>query len=278
MFSAGCIEETKMDVVDIGGASAKGVPPIPAIETISFDNAGMIIKTDFKGTPLKQISSNGPADLQTRNVTNIPENVAKAAHEYSTVAYPDLHPGNRTDLKRSPTGALVVGVNDKLSLGPENGDSRGDVSNKEFKNNLTILGAEFSYGTKAATQSDVLSAFEKEENEIKPSLGAELIAKSDSGVPLIEVIFDTSIGMIASYYNKVVCSGPWIILVVDNRNSAKQRFIPKADYDDNGKVKFMRLVITGKDKQESIIHAAPINMVFTIDNYDMVVMMLSMED
>jgi hypothetical protein len=99
-------------------------------------------------------------------------------------------------------------------------------------------------------------------------------AANEAGTPLIEVVFDTPMGAIVSYYHEVVESGPWLVLITDNRRPAQQKFVPKVKYDENGNMDKtpIKLTITGKDREEHARLARPLNMTFTVGDYDMTVL------
>ena len=95
-------------------------------------------------------------------------------------------------------------------------------------------------------------------------------AKDSAGDPLIEVVYHTPVGAVASYYHRVEHQGRWLVLAVDNTQPAKQRFIPKLGEDK----KPIEVAITGKDRQSTRMQVIPIDLQFTLDNYDFLVLLV----
>jgi len=106
----------------------------------------------------------------------------------------------------------------------------------------------------------------------QPVAPADLIAKSDAGVPLIEVEFHLDFGAVIGYYNKVEKQGQWLIFVVDNTTPARQRFVPNITLDQDKRPKSLDIVVTGKDRKPNRLVVTPLGIQFTVDHYDFMVM------
>lgn len=229
-----------IDVVDIGGAARGGVPVIP--EARDADG-----KDDDEG------------ELLTAPVPRaqpVSEAVQKSVVPGATVAYPDTHPAVAGHLTQGSDGALIVGQGQTAT--PKS------VLSKHRGVNTTAV------REKNEQQLDELLAAE----EAPAKAQVAPVARSDEGHPLIEVIFNTALGAIVSYFHKVVEDGSWLILVTNNRAPARMRFIPKPVEGPDGKHMTFDLVITGADKRMQKRKAMPLGIQFSVDDYDFVVMMI----
>ena len=229
-----------IDVVDIGGAARGGVPVIPPAR----DGDG---KDDDEGELLT-----APIPRQQE----VPVAAQKSVVSGATVLYPESHPAVSSDLAQSADGALIVGRGQtaipKSVVNTDRGLNTSSIRDKNEK------------------QLDALLAGEQAAEKAQ----APHTARSAAGQPLIEVIFNTTVGAIVSYFHKVVESGNWLVLVTDNKASAQARFIPKPVEGPDGKYMLFELVITGADKKMQKRTAKPLGMQFSVDDYDFVVMML----
>lgn len=253
----------KIDMVDIGGAAAMGRPRIGNIQTIVMDESGFSHVADNQGNI---ISNSMNADLLEVKYAETTKAVESSLHPGAKAAYPDVHPANRSDIARSPNGALIPDKGQALCQQPEAlGDVRrgyvtGPINAPSNVQPQPVVGTAtpaYGYG-----QMPMLN---------KPASGDMNFAKDEAGEALIEVVYHTDIGAIATYYHRVEETGKWLILIVDNTKAAKQRFIPKPGRDS------IELTITGKDKKENTLHVISLGIQFTIANYDFMVMMIDHE-
>jgi hypothetical protein len=228
-----------IDAVDIGGASRVGVPKIP-----EYRNA------DGRDEDESELMTE-----PTRQTQEIPLEVQKAVAPGAQVAYPQEHPAVTSGLALdaggrmlAPKGSAVV----KSLLTHERVGPRTTANREGRKQEL-----------------DQLLAEEKEPED-------QNFARSATGVPVIEVIFQTEIGAIVGYFHKVVQQGEWLILLTDNRAPAQAKFIPQPRQNDDGNWMMFDLIITGSDKKPERLRVKPLGMQFTVENYDFIVM--SIED
>jgi hypothetical protein len=182
-----------------------------------------------------------------RNV-DVPISVQKAVAPGATVAYPEQHPAASSGLPQDAGGAIIVGRGQSLTPKSVVTTERKRQDSEQKLNELLAVELE---AEKPAT-----------------------IARSAEGIPVIEVVFNTSLGAIVSYFNKVVQSGNWLVLVSDNKAPASQKFIPKPVENPDGTHMVFDLAITGADKHTQRVKAMPLGIQFTVDDYDFVVMML----
>jgi len=238
-----------IDTVDVGGAARGGFPTIPAARDADGD-------TDDE------------AEIFTKPVTQeeeIPDAVKKNVAPGATVAYPKTHPAVTSGMEQDTNGAIIVPrggtlvpkavINTERPGGPR--DPSAKDSREEGNRQLNDLLAE---EVTAVTES------------------ASPIAKSEEGIPLIEVIFHTQLGAIVSYFHNVVQSGHWLVLVSYAKAPAQSKFIPKPFKDADGGSGVFNMSITGSDKRTQNVSAIALGIQFSVDDYDFVVMMLSDEE
>lgn len=230
-----------IDVVDIGGAARGGVPVIPPARDADGDS-------EDEGELLTQPIP--PRDQQ------IPLAVQKSVVPGATVAYPNTHPAVTSGLQQDSEGRLIVPKGAVLTPNSVLTMPRKPKINKQREENSKQL-------------DELLSTEEQDTPASAP------VAKSETGIPLIEVVFQTSLGAIVSYFHKVVQSGNWLILVSDNRAAAQSKFIPRPVENPDGTHLVFDMMVTGADKRTQNLRAMPLGIQFTVDTYDFVVMMLA---
>jgi len=258
-----------MDVVDIGGAAANGRPKIPPIQTVAFtDDGSGVVALNSKGI----IVDRDAPDAKVISRGEVSAKAARAA-KGSLVAYPEDHPANRDDLEQDADGALVINKGQKVSVGPA---VLGDVRKGYKTGGVDGTVGNESSGEKLQEVDQLLNELAAEE-ELIP-LAKQQTAVDNIGEPVIEVVFQTPFGAMASYYHKVVEAGKWLILIVDNRGAAKQRFIPKLVEDGAGGYQAIDIIVTGSDSKENPMRVLPLDMFFTVDNYDFMVMSIEEDE
>lgn len=249
-----------MDMVDIGGAAKNGRPDVGSIQTVIFSDNG-VLATDYNGEFISDTGGKS-ADLITRTPKGTPDQkVAKLAQPGATVLYPDAHPAARDDIEEVLFGdhaAIRLKKGQKLSEGIE---ALGDVRDGY------VTGPQGGVVPEAPIPTAAAQAAPAPNPE-----SMERIAKDITGAPIIEVVYHTEVGALASYYHKVVEAGQWLVLIVDNTYEAKQRFIPKPV--EGRESKPLQVTVTGSDKHENTLNVLPLGIQFTVDNYDFVVLMI----
>jgi len=253
-----------MDVVDIGGASKRGRPKVPPMQTVVFGDEGEKLVNEAG----METDRRAPDDIRKAGATISDRVKTAVASDGAVVAYPDDHPANDPDIEVLPTGGLKLRKGQNvpgIGVGAKLGDVREGFTN----------GQEGEEEQKPLPDAmDVLTGqLEELEKQESLDLSAVPVAKDNSGTPLVEVVFHTPFGAMVSYYHIVKQDGQWLILVVDNTQPAAQRFIPKPVTED-GKSKAVDITVTGADNQEQHLRATPLGLQFTMQHYDFVVLML----
>lgn len=228
-----------IDVTDIGGASRVGVPKIPPARDADGrdDDEGELLTAPI---------------VQEREV---PLAVQKAIAPGATAAYPDEHPAGAGHLKVDGEGRLIV--------------PKGQTVTKSLLERGRDISAQ-----KPQSREDKQKQLDAILEEEARDASAPVVARSEAGIPVIEVMFQTDIGAIIGYFHKVVQQGNWLILVSDNRAPAQSRFIPMPRENPDGTHLTFDLVITGADKRSNRVKATPLGIQFTVDQYDFIVMLI----
>ena len=275
-----------MESVDIGGASKAGRPPIPPMTTVTEEGA----PTSDPGSVIYKKAAEVYDNKDFDENADIPKRVAKSAEPGAKVAYPSSHPANNPELSLEAGGGIILGKGQSVA-GPRIplGDVRaGYVTGA--RGDLPEYGADEGTATEPAAQQPSYAAGavqeptmeEHEDNralaelqrEIKQAQEKEMnFVRTEAGTPLVEVLFNTPIGAIVSYYRRVEQFENKLILVSDNSQGDSQRFIPKPQMVD-GKPAEMIVVITGKDKFSYKKTVIPLDINFTLDEYDFSVMLV----
>lgn len=185
----------------------------------------------------------------TRVTTEVPAAVQKAVAPGAQVAYPEHHPAGSGELQLDSDGRLLV--------------PKGKVVTK------SLLERPRQVAQERQEKLEQLDALLKAEDQ-----PAQAVARSEAGLPVIEVMFQTEIGAIVSYFHKVVQQGQWLVLVSDNRAPAQSKFIPMPKENMDGTHLTFDLVITGVDKRSSRLKATPLGIQFTVEQYDFIVMLI----
>lgn len=273
-----------MDKVDIGGAAAAGRPRVPQMQTIIFgDNGGA--RLEVRGKEVVPSGLNDAVDAAAVMPTAIPERVRFAAGPgVSGIAYPEDHPANLPEFDLDEgSGAIVLKPGQRVPVATVLGDVRtgyitGQAGDRAVTRDNRSRNQPPQQPAPVQTADDLLHqlALEEEESGVAP---AALHAVDAVGDPLIEVVYSTPWGKMVAYYHKVVRTDRWLVLVVDNRAASRERFIPTpvATQGDDGVERYATIpvIVTGKDKREERMEVTPLNMLFTVDCYDFMVLAVS---
>lgn len=257
-----------IDMVDIGGAAKHGRPTLPPVQTVDFQDDRVVAVSDDG----KTIVDHGDAPdgrIVQRVTEEVSAKVAMAAVGRQ-VAYPSSHPANRDDLKQEQNGALHPTNSQTVSPSPEAlGDVRqGYVSGNLSKPSLSPAQIDNLRNDRPMGGLGYLAPVEGE--------SAPLSAKDPVGTPVIEVCYETPIGIVVSYYHRVVQAKSYLILITDNRFPAQQRFILKPPIPGSESLS-TPAVITGKDRNSTKLAVIALGIDFTVDNYDFSVLMIESE-
>jgi len=227
-----------MDVVDIGGAAKGGRPRIPKMQTVVFNDAG-VAAVDSNGAVVSDVAA---PDARNVVYSDINDPKVMRAMRGSSPAYPDDHPANNADKEQDADGAIILKKGEKLSDGFAVGAKLGDVREGYSKGRVGVV--------------DNVEAKQEVADELDEMLNNMAIEENAKPLASTPVAVDN------------------LVLLIDNRAAAKQRFIPQVVKGEDGTVTPIELIVTGKDKQENVLHVIPLNMQFTVANYDFMVLML----
>lgn len=275
-----------MDKVDIGGAAAAGRPRVPPMQTIVFEeNSGPRLVVN--GQEVSPANGSGAVDAVTVAPVDIPERVRFAAGPgVSGVAYPDDHPANLPDFELDEgSGAIILKPGQRVPTATVLGDVRtgyvtGQAGDRAVTRGNRSQQPPAQPQTPAQAAEDLLNQLALEEEEMSAPRPTPH-AVDTVGDPLIEVVYSTPWGKMVAYYHKVVRTedNRWLILVVDNRAASRERFIPTPvvtqGQDGVDRYATIPIIVTGKDKREERMEVTPLNMLFTVDSYDFMVLAVS---
>lgn len=273
-----------MESVDIGGASDRGRPPIPVMRTVSEDGAPVSDEGAVVYSRLADAEDNTPED-------RVPERVARSVDPGTKVAYPSSHPANDTEYDLDAQGGILLGkgqsvASPRIPLGDVRkgytSGPRKDFSQQPQDDYHQDRVVEQHQQPQRQPQQQpasepVNSALAELQQEVNKARDNDMsFVRNDAGTPLVEVLFNTDIGAIVSYYRRVEQYEDKIIFISDNRQGDNQRFIPRPAVE-NGAPKEMEIVITGKDRNSFSRTVVPLGINFTVDGYDFSVMLVKSE-